>query len=81
MRTIRPFLFLIAIAVLIAACGGSTAASAPAAQAAGETIGRAARVSAAEPTAPRPRTQNRHPVSVAARSLPSTTPRSSAPAR
>ena len=40
MRTIRPFLFLIAIAVLIAACGGSTAASAPAAQAAGETGGK-----------------------------------------
>ena len=37
MRTIRSFLFLIAIAMLIAACGGSTAASAPAAQAAGET--------------------------------------------
>ena len=39
MRTIRSFLFLIAIAVLIAACGGSTAASAPAAQAGGETVG------------------------------------------
>ena len=39
MRTIRSFLFLIAIAMLIAACGGSTAASAPAAQAAGETVG------------------------------------------
>ena len=40
MRTIRSFLFLIAIAMLIAACGGSTAASAPAAQAAGETGGK-----------------------------------------
>ncbi len=40
MRTIRSFLFLIAIAVLIAACGGSTASSAPAAQAAGETGGK-----------------------------------------
>jgi hypothetical protein len=40
MRTIRSFLYLIAIAVLIAACGGSTAASAPAAQAAGETGGK-----------------------------------------
>jgi hypothetical protein len=40
MRTIRSFLFLIAIGVLIAACGGSTAASAPAAQAAGETGGK-----------------------------------------
>jgi hypothetical protein len=39
MRTIRSFLFLIAIAMLIAACGGSTAASGPAAQAAGETVG------------------------------------------
>ena len=38
MRTIRPFLFLIAIAVLIAACG-SAASSAPAAQPAGETVG------------------------------------------
>ena len=40
MRTIRSFLFLIAIAALIAACGGSTASSAPAAQAAGETGGK-----------------------------------------
>ena len=40
MRTIRSFLFLIAIAVLIAACGGSTAASAPAAQAAADTGGK-----------------------------------------
>ena len=40
MRTIHSFLYLIAIAVLIAACGGSTAASAPAAQAAGETGGK-----------------------------------------
>ena len=40
MRTIRSFLFLIAIAVLIASCGGSTAASAPAAQAAGQTGGK-----------------------------------------
>ena len=39
MRTIRPFLFLIAIAALIAACGGATSASAPAAQAAGEAVG------------------------------------------
>jgi hypothetical protein len=40
MRTIRPLLFLIVIAVLIAACGGSTAASAPAAQPAAEAGGR-----------------------------------------
>ena len=41
MRTIRPFLFLIVIAGLIAACGGATSASAPAAQpAAGvDTVG------------------------------------------
>jgi hypothetical protein len=39
MRTIRPLLFLFAIAVLIAACGGASSASAPAAQPAGETVG------------------------------------------
>jgi len=44
MRTIRPFLFLIAIVALLAACGGSTAASAgsaaqPAALPADEAVG------------------------------------------
>lgn len=38
MRTIRPFLFLVAIAAVIAACGGATSASAPAAQPAGEAV-------------------------------------------
>jgi uncharacterized coiled-coil protein SlyX len=38
MRTIRPFLFLIVIAVLIAACGSAASSAAPAAQAGGETV-------------------------------------------
>ena len=39
MRTIRSFLFLIAIAVLVAACGSAASSIAPAAQAGGETVG------------------------------------------
>ena len=39
MRTIRPLLFLIAIAVLIAACGSAASSAAPAAQPAGEAVG------------------------------------------